>query len=210
MTRRGRSPTTRCWPCSPARPRSVGRRPPRSPTRVDAEQAERERAEEGVLDAYLPQQMSDEDLAAAIVAKALDGLDPVAGKRRHGPGDEGGPGRGGRPGRGWSGRRRGPPPARTLEYADDRAPGPTYDERRRPHGRRRSRGVCADQPVMCPGHRTGNGSRPTPPAGSAATAAAARAAAAGARTRAGSAGRAGFGGVRRLAVAQVERDRARP
>ena len=47
------------------------------------EQAERERAEERVLEAYLPQQMSDADLAAAV-AKALDGLD-LSGKQAMGP-----------------------------------------------------------------------------------------------------------------------------
>jgi len=47
------------------------------------EQAERERAEERVLEAYLPQQMSDADLAAAV-AKALDGLD-LSGKQAIGP-----------------------------------------------------------------------------------------------------------------------------
>ena len=47
------------------------------------EQAERERAEERVLEAYLPQQMSDADLAAAV-AKALDGLD-LSGKQVMGP-----------------------------------------------------------------------------------------------------------------------------
>jgi uncharacterized protein len=46
------------------------------------EQAERERAEERVLEAYLPQQMSDADLAAAV-AKALDGLD-LSGKQAMG------------------------------------------------------------------------------------------------------------------------------
>jgi hypothetical protein len=39
-----------------------------------AEQAERERSEERVLEGYLPAQMSADDLAAAV-AKALDGLD---------------------------------------------------------------------------------------------------------------------------------------
>lgn len=47
------------------------------------QQAERERAEERVLEAYLPQQMSDADLAAAV-AKALDGLD-LSGKQAMGP-----------------------------------------------------------------------------------------------------------------------------
>jgi uncharacterized protein len=47
------------------------------------EQADRERAEEGVLEAYLPQQMSDTDLAAAV-AKALDGLD-LSGRQAMGP-----------------------------------------------------------------------------------------------------------------------------
>ena len=47
------------------------------------EQAERERAEERVLEAYLPQQMSDADLAAAVT-KALDGLD-LSGKQAMGP-----------------------------------------------------------------------------------------------------------------------------
>jgi uncharacterized protein YqeY len=47
-----------------------------------AEQAERERAEERVLEAYLPKQMSDADLAAAV-AKALDGLD-LSGKQAMG------------------------------------------------------------------------------------------------------------------------------
>jgi len=47
------------------------------------EQAERERAEERVLEAYLPQQMSDADLAVAV-AKALDGLD-LSGKQAMGP-----------------------------------------------------------------------------------------------------------------------------
>ena len=47
------------------------------------QQAERERAEEQVLEAYLPQQMSDADLAAAV-AKALDGLD-LSGKQAMGP-----------------------------------------------------------------------------------------------------------------------------
>jgi uncharacterized protein len=47
------------------------------------EQAERERAEERVIEAYLPQQMSDADLAAAV-AKALDGLD-LSGKQAMGP-----------------------------------------------------------------------------------------------------------------------------
>jgi uncharacterized protein YqeY len=47
------------------------------------EQAERERAEERVLEAYLPQQMSDADLAAAV-AKALNGLD-LTGKQAMGP-----------------------------------------------------------------------------------------------------------------------------
>lgn len=47
------------------------------------EQAERERAEERVLEAYLPKQMSDADLAAAV-AKALDGLD-LSGKQAMGP-----------------------------------------------------------------------------------------------------------------------------
>ena len=47
-----------------------------------AEQAERERAEERVLEAYLPKQMSDADLAAAV-ARALDGLD-LSGKQAMG------------------------------------------------------------------------------------------------------------------------------
>jgi uncharacterized protein len=47
------------------------------------EQAERERAEERVLEAYLPQQMSDADLTAAV-AKALEGLD-LSGKQAMGP-----------------------------------------------------------------------------------------------------------------------------
>jgi uncharacterized protein len=47
------------------------------------EQAERERAEERVLEAYLPQQMSDAELAAAV-DKALDGLD-LSGKQAMGP-----------------------------------------------------------------------------------------------------------------------------
>jgi uncharacterized protein len=47
------------------------------------EQAERERAEERVLEAYLPQQMSDADLAAAV-SKALNGLD-LSGKQAMGP-----------------------------------------------------------------------------------------------------------------------------
>ena len=48
-----------------------------------AEQAERERAEEAVLTAYLPQQLSDEELAATVAA-ALDGLD-LSGKQALGP-----------------------------------------------------------------------------------------------------------------------------
>jgi uncharacterized protein YqeY len=47
------------------------------------EQAERERAEERVLEAYLPQQMSDADLTSAV-AKALEGLD-LSGKQAMGP-----------------------------------------------------------------------------------------------------------------------------
>ena len=47
------------------------------------EQAERERAEERVLEAYLPQQMSDAELTAAV-DKALDGLD-LTGKQAMGP-----------------------------------------------------------------------------------------------------------------------------
>jgi uncharacterized protein YqeY len=48
-----------------------------------AEQADRERAEEGVLAGYLPAQLSDEELARAI-AGALSGLQ-VAGKGAMGP-----------------------------------------------------------------------------------------------------------------------------
>ncbi len=48
-----------------------------------AEQAERERSEERVLEGYLPGQLSDEELAAAV-AKALDGLD-LSGKQAMGP-----------------------------------------------------------------------------------------------------------------------------
>lgn len=48
-----------------------------------AEQAERERAEERVLEAYLPQQMSDAELTAAV-DKALDGLD-LTGRQAMGP-----------------------------------------------------------------------------------------------------------------------------
>ena len=47
------------------------------------EQAAKERAEEGVLTAYLPVQMSDEDLAATV-AGALAGLD-LSGKQALGP-----------------------------------------------------------------------------------------------------------------------------
>jgi len=46
------------------------------------EQAERERSEERVLEGYLPAQLSDDDLAAAV-ARALDGLD-VSGKQAMG------------------------------------------------------------------------------------------------------------------------------
>jgi uncharacterized protein YqeY len=47
------------------------------------EMAERERAEEGVLIAYLPVQMSDEDLTATVTA-ALSGLD-LSGRQALGP-----------------------------------------------------------------------------------------------------------------------------
>jgi uncharacterized protein YqeY len=48
-----------------------------------SEQADRERAEEGVLVGYLPAQLSDEELAA-LVGQALAGLD-VTGKGAMGP-----------------------------------------------------------------------------------------------------------------------------
>ncbi|HKE67466.1 MAG TPA: GatB/YqeY domain-containing protein [Micromonosporaceae bacterium] len=47
-----------------------------------AEQAERERHEERVLEAYLPKQLSDEELAVAVT-QALDGLD-LSGKQAMG------------------------------------------------------------------------------------------------------------------------------
>ncbi|HEY1488762.1 MAG TPA: GatB/YqeY domain-containing protein [Micromonosporaceae bacterium] len=47
------------------------------------EQAERERAEEGVLETYLPKQLSDDELAA-IVTEALAGLD-LTGRSALGP-----------------------------------------------------------------------------------------------------------------------------
>jgi uncharacterized protein len=47
------------------------------------EQAERERSEERVLEGYLPKQLTDEELAAAVT-KALAGLD-VSGKQAMGP-----------------------------------------------------------------------------------------------------------------------------
>ena len=48
-----------------------------------AEQAEKERAEEGVLAGYLPTQLSDDELAA-VVTQALAGLD-LTGKGAMGP-----------------------------------------------------------------------------------------------------------------------------
>jgi uncharacterized protein YqeY len=48
-----------------------------------AEQAERERAEEGILSGYLPTQLSDEELTR-LVAEALTGID-LAGKGAMGP-----------------------------------------------------------------------------------------------------------------------------
>ena len=77
-----------------------------------AEQADRERAEEGVLNAYLPVQLSDDELTA-IVTEALGTVDA---HRQAGPraGDEGQQRAGRRSGRRRTCRRRSPSPARNL------------------------------------------------------------------------------------------------
>ena len=60
------------------------------------EQAAAERAEGEVLDAYLPAQLSDEELAAIVGGRIEETGRPACG---HGPGDEGGDARGSRAGR---------------------------------------------------------------------------------------------------------------
>ncbi len=75
-----------------------------------AEQASAERAEGEVLDAYLPAQLGDDEIAA-IVAAAIE-RDRGHQHEGHGPGHEGGHRRGRRwPGGRGPGRGRGPPPA---------------------------------------------------------------------------------------------------
>ncbi len=61
---------TRCSRCSPRRRRNAARPPRRSLAPAASESADRERAEEQMLQRYLPAQLSDEEVAE-IVAGAL-------------------------------------------------------------------------------------------------------------------------------------------